>query len=286
MARESNSVETYMPLVIEKYQADTMELSTLQHGAYLLLLMAYWRRGGPLPADDSRLASIAKLSPQEWKKHRSVLSEFFEERDGQWHQKRADAELARARAKSEAAAESARARWARKASGDADGMRTHKPTHSEGISGGNAPPSKDISDANASSIEGASERVEPAKKPRRKPEIPLPSSWEPKEAHYALAAKLGLTAEHVPRVGQAMRDWAASHDHRRADWDATMNTFLSREANNGRSGQHGQSVNGRGPSAAEAAFRAQRERQLAGQLRSGGSGSGEPDLWREDDRPH
>jgi uncharacterized protein YdaU (DUF1376 family) len=104
-----------MPLNIGKYLGDTTHLTTPQHGAYLLLLMAYWRRGGPLPADDARLAATAKVTPQEWKKLKPVLSEFFSDRDGYWHQKRADEELETARtkmaAKSRAGKTGAQNRW-------------------------------------------------------------------------------------------------------------------------------------------------------------------------------
>lgn len=111
----SNAVESYMPLWIADYLADTTHLTTAQHGAYLLLLMAYWRKGGPLPDNPARLAAIANMSAAEWRKARPVLAEFFQIEAGEWRQKRADAEIERANAihkrKAEAGAKGAKTRW-------------------------------------------------------------------------------------------------------------------------------------------------------------------------------
>lgn len=107
--------DDWMPLHIGAYQADTMHLSRDQHGAYLLLLMAYWRKGGPLPADDCRLSTIAKATMSEWRKLKPIIAEFFTEEDGLWKQKRADEELAKAKAitaaKAAAGTKGAQKRW-------------------------------------------------------------------------------------------------------------------------------------------------------------------------------
>lgn len=82
----------WMPLYIADYLADTTRLSTIEHGAYVLLIMEYWRNGG-LPDNDRQLANIAKLSLAQWKKMRPIIQGFF--RDG-WRHKRIDDELAHA----------------------------------------------------------------------------------------------------------------------------------------------------------------------------------------------
>jgi uncharacterized protein YdaU (DUF1376 family) len=82
----------WMPFYIADYRADTAHLSAAEHGAYLLLIMHYWQKGG-LPDDDSQLARIACMAPDEWDDARPVVSSFFGPR---WTHARIDAELAKA----------------------------------------------------------------------------------------------------------------------------------------------------------------------------------------------
>ena len=81
----------WMPLYVADYRIDTAHLSTIEHGAYLLLIMHYWAAGS-LPSDDHSLARIAGLTVKEWNRHRTVIAKFF---DAQWRHKRIDLELSR-----------------------------------------------------------------------------------------------------------------------------------------------------------------------------------------------
>jgi len=110
--------DTWMPLYIGDYLADTSRLSTEQHGAYLLMLMDYWRNGPPLD-DDEELASITKLPVAVWRKHSAKLRTFFEAVDGRLFQKRADAERQKAGVisskRSEAGKAGAAKKWGKQA---------------------------------------------------------------------------------------------------------------------------------------------------------------------------
>lgn len=92
-----NKTDAWMPLHIAAYVADTMRLTTLEHGAYLLLMMDYWRHG-PLADDDRQLAAIAKVERRVWNRlvGPSIRGFFTAEQDGRLHQKRLDSERKRA----------------------------------------------------------------------------------------------------------------------------------------------------------------------------------------------
>jgi uncharacterized protein YdaU (DUF1376 family) len=81
----------WMPLHVGDYLGDTGHLRAIHHGAYLLLIMHYWRTGG-LPDDDEQLQAIARVDDKEWPAVKRKLVPFF--RDG-WHHKRIDEEIAK-----------------------------------------------------------------------------------------------------------------------------------------------------------------------------------------------
>jgi uncharacterized protein YdaU (DUF1376 family) len=89
--------KAWMPLYIGDYKRDTAHLSTLEHGAYFLLIMHYWEKG-PLPNDDIRLARIAGVSLKQWSSLREGVISFFVEANAKQllRHKRIDDELVKA----------------------------------------------------------------------------------------------------------------------------------------------------------------------------------------------
>jgi uncharacterized protein YdaU (DUF1376 family) len=63
----------WMPLYVGDYLGDTGHLTTTQHGAYLLLMMHYWRKG-ELPDDDKQLSKITKLPLKVWTEYRETIA--------------------------------------------------------------------------------------------------------------------------------------------------------------------------------------------------------------------
>lgn len=82
----------WMPLYIADYLHDTAHLRAAESGAYLHLIMSYWT-AGRLPNDDRQLATIAKMTDQEWRRARPTIEAFFS--PGFTAHKRIDAEIAK-----------------------------------------------------------------------------------------------------------------------------------------------------------------------------------------------
>jgi uncharacterized protein YdaU (DUF1376 family) len=101
------SAPAWMKLYVADFIADTLHLSCEERGAYIMLIMHYWRTGG-LPDDDEKLARIVGLDAMRWQCVRSALVLLFAAR---WRHKRIDAELEIASIKSLKATISASKRW-------------------------------------------------------------------------------------------------------------------------------------------------------------------------------
>lgn len=74
------------------YDKDTQDLTTLEHGAYFLLLKQCWVHGN-IPLEPAKRAIIAKMTLREWNKVAPTVNRFFDE-DG--CQSRATKEIAKA----------------------------------------------------------------------------------------------------------------------------------------------------------------------------------------------
>lgn len=117
----------YLPLWTDAYLGDTTHLTTIEHGAYLLLLMVMWRsKTCSIPNDDKILARYTKTTTAQWRRLKPVLMDFFDEQDGYLVQGRLSDERNVVRQKSKSASDSAKARWLKsKDSADANACKTH-----------------------------------------------------------------------------------------------------------------------------------------------------------------
>lgn len=95
--RPPKDARQWMPFYVGAYLKNTMALTTEQHGAYLLLILAYWHRQGPLVDDDEGLAAICRLPIARWRAMRPKLETYFLTQKGVWKQARIEAEICKAR---------------------------------------------------------------------------------------------------------------------------------------------------------------------------------------------
>jgi len=100
-----------MKLYIGDYLGDTQHLSCLEHGAYILLIMAYWQNGGPLENDPKLLRRLTRTSPKEFQKCSENVLKMFKSVDGKLVHKRVDLEISKRAQVSTAARDSVSARW-------------------------------------------------------------------------------------------------------------------------------------------------------------------------------
>lgn len=158
------SERPFMQLYVSDFVGDTLQLSTEQIGAYMLILMAMWNAGGSLPDDDAKLARVARLSLKKWRAIGAGLLTFFEREAGEIGHKRLTKELRKALVKSEA----------RAAAGARGGAATALKTKAHGEANAGAlprhsPDSRNQSEkAHAFSPENA-ERFSPARKNKTAP---------------------------------------------------------------------------------------------------------------------
>jgi uncharacterized protein YdaU (DUF1376 family) len=81
--------KAWMPFYVGDYLAKTGHLSTLQHGAYVLLILHYWANDG-LPTTDRELMAIARMDEDEWLSNCHAIAKFFTK---DWRHNRLDEEL-------------------------------------------------------------------------------------------------------------------------------------------------------------------------------------------------
>ena len=70
--------DIWFPFYPGDYLADTMRLTTEQHGAYLLLSICFWGAKGKMADDDHAFAAITRMGHDLWTKEmRPILAPFF-----------------------------------------------------------------------------------------------------------------------------------------------------------------------------------------------------------------
>lgn len=207
----------WMPLYIGDYLKDTRRLSTLEHGAYMLLIMEYWSNGG-IPNDDRKLARIVGLSDAEWAEIRENMAELFLD---DWQHKRINEELSKSEDKSNKAKDAASKRWQNDC--NADGMRTHSECNADGDA--DAMPSLPLPQS-LSKKEKAKAFSKDAKGTR------ITGCWspDPKDWHLAIS-EIGMPSADR-ELGKFRDYWIGipGSRGRKLDWSATWRNWVKKAA--------------------------------------------------------
>jgi uncharacterized protein YdaU (DUF1376 family) len=119
-----SNFDHWMRFNVGDYLADTMHLSTFQHGMYVLLIMHYFKRGG-LPEDEAALRLITKCPVRQWRSQSAPVMSLFRRETGAYTHPRIDSTRNEAQRVSEARAKAgkqgASARWGMANARPADG---------------------------------------------------------------------------------------------------------------------------------------------------------------------
>lgn len=135
-----------MPFYVADYLAATMHLSTVQHGAYLLLLIHGWKSDGHIPGDELQLSAIAKLTLSDWQANAKLLLSFWDRcEDGTYTQSRLLKEVERAKRVSKSRSELGRMGAIAKANA--------KQTLSNSLAIGSAKPQQNVTQSQSQSPE-------------------------------------------------------------------------------------------------------------------------------------
>ena len=106
----SNCKRPWMPIYPADYLAKTTHLRSSESGAYLHLLMHYWRNNG-LPSDVGQIARISRLTTKEWDRSKKTLEALFAPG---WVDKQLDAEIVKMVDLSEKRRRATNIRWGRR----------------------------------------------------------------------------------------------------------------------------------------------------------------------------
>ncbi len=220
--------DTWMPLYVADYLRDTTHLSAEEHGGYLLLLMGCWTRGGLLPAEDAKLAAIARMSPAAWKRSGRTIMEFFTREGDGWTHKRVAAELRRSQELSEKRRAAGAKGGEAKAQNAGNGLANAKQKIEQKATPARvAPPSPLPPPSEVSSVANAPELVLAGEKPeaRKAPKRPIPDGWMPSEGGRRYAIERGMPPEAVEGQAERFRDFHAAKGSTFANFDAAWRTW-------------------------------------------------------------
>ena len=113
-------IRPWMPFYPADFRADTLDLTAAEIGAYIVLLMLAWQRGGPIPGDAKLLRRMIQTHVADFHGHsfNAIIPKlleryFYKDEDGDWRQKRIEKEIERAESISKKQSQNVSKRWSK-----------------------------------------------------------------------------------------------------------------------------------------------------------------------------
>lgn len=214
--------DTWLPLYVGDYLADTGRFTLQEHGAYMLLIMDYWRNGA-LPDDDAVIARVLGVSITAWRKLGTVKAKFSLV-DGFLRHNRIEREIELASHKKASAEDKARlaaeSRWSKNdAPSDAPSIPPSNATSISQAMLERCPSPSPLTTTSKAKDKGARKRALL---------VPLPDGfgisdrvreWAAEKGHTQLAERLEHFTGYAKRNGRRYADWdEALMNAVREDW--------------------------------------------------------------------
>lgn len=214
---------------IGDYASATDHLSWDEDMAYTRLLRAYYRDEKPLPSDESKLKRLIRCAGKRRDRAiRSVLNEFFFLLEDGWHNKRADAEIAKATAQAAAnrlvAEQREAARLAKIANESSTNRSTNRSPVQEGVVNLSRLQTPD------STIQTPLASLSETPRGKRATATRIPGDFELTGSRMDIAVAEGV--DPIRTIAKFVDYWksASGAKARKLDWDATWRNWCRTEA--------------------------------------------------------
>lgn len=227
----------YMPFFPEKFIADVQHIPWDAAGAYALLLVSAWARGGSLPNDRDQLRLIVRCHSRSWPRIWSQIAPFWSVgEDGRLHQKRMDKEWQRAteaRAASAAAGRNGSRNGSRRSAETADlkhfSVRKRAPLDGKKPNDYYARARAVPATHNPHPYKEEEEERESPRVARvtRAQETLLHENWQPEKAEAQFAYDQGLSERDLASEVQRFRDTNRATGKRLADVPAAWRAWIT-----------------------------------------------------------
>ena len=214
----------YIQLYVADYLADTMHLTTEEHGAYLLLIFNYWQTGKPIPK--ARLARIAQLPNDRWISVEASLNEFFNDNGNEWEHKRIEADLE--------AVHSAQSQRSAAGKASAEARKNKKPTEKQRKSNARSTPDEIPLNENPTNIDTDTDTDTDIHTHTAQTKFSLHDAWEPDAKTFtAVLHRNGMANQtfHADQLLEFRSYWISRPDDLKtqAQWEHALAQQLKRQ---------------------------------------------------------